>query len=117
MYVCVISNVLGFDHTGVQDIYETVLDASALRFDLDALVDGDATDIGERGINLSGGQKARVGVLARLFGWISGGRWSRDFFGASNQRLVWWNMFYIAIIILFRQNELHIKSMNVVFKV
>jgi len=45
-----------------------VLDASALRFDLEALVDGDATDIGERGINLSGGQKARVGVLAGLFG-------------------------------------------------
>ena len=61
-------NRFGLDHVGVQDIYETVLDASALRFDLEALVDGDATDIGERGINLSGGQKARVGVLARLFG-------------------------------------------------
>jgi ATP-binding cassette subfamily C (CFTR/MRP) protein 1 len=35
-----------------------------LAHDLSILPDGDATEIGERGINLSGGQKARI-ALAR----------------------------------------------------
>ncbi|KAG2502525.1 hypothetical protein BBO99_00009807, partial [Phytophthora kernoviae] len=44
--------------------YEKVLDACALTADLQSLSAGDATEIGERGINLSGGQKARI-ALAR----------------------------------------------------
>ncbi|GMF55872.1 unnamed protein product [Phytophthora fragariaefolia] len=44
--------------------YEKVLDACALKTDLEYLVAGDTTEIGERGINLSGGQKARI-ALAR----------------------------------------------------
>ncbi|ETP29613.1 hypothetical protein F442_21248 [Phytophthora nicotianae P10297] len=44
--------------------YEKVLDACALTADLDSLIAGDSTEIGERGINLSGGQKARI-ALAR----------------------------------------------------
>ncbi|KAF9567761.1 pleiotropic drug resistance ABC transporter [Agrocybe pediades] len=46
--------------------YQAVLDASALRQDLDMLPAGDATEIGEKGIALSGGQRARV-ALARAF--------------------------------------------------
>ncbi|KAJ8569395.1 hypothetical protein ON010_g5865 [Phytophthora cinnamomi] len=44
--------------------YEKVLEACALTTDLQSLPAGDATEIGERGINLSGGQKARI-ALAR----------------------------------------------------
>lgn len=41
--------------------YQAVLEACALLPDLDALDDGDETEIGERGLSLSGGQKARIG--------------------------------------------------------
>lgn len=41
--------------------YNAVLDASALRPDLELLPAGDLTEIGEKGVNLSGGQK--VGVV------------------------------------------------------
>ena len=39
--------------------YEQTLDACALVPDLAILEDGDESEIGERGVNLSGGQKAR----------------------------------------------------------
>lgn len=42
-----------------------VIEACALVRDIEALPNGDETEIGERGVNLSGGQKARVG-LARV---------------------------------------------------
>lgn len=44
--------------------YQMVVRACALQPDIDMLQYGDATEIGEKGINLSGGQKARV-CLAR----------------------------------------------------
>jgi len=39
--------------------YNDVIDACALRPDLEMLEDGDLTEIGVRGVSLSGGQKAR----------------------------------------------------------
>ncbi|KAG2513477.1 hypothetical protein JM18_008471 [Phytophthora kernoviae] len=47
-----------------QNKYEKVLDACALTADLKLLPARDNTEIGERGVNLSGGQKARI-ALAR----------------------------------------------------
>jgi ABC-type multidrug transport system fused ATPase/permease subunit len=51
---------LPYDHIK----YERVLDACALVADLASLPAGDRTEIGERGVNVSGGQKARI-ALAR----------------------------------------------------
>ncbi|KAL1738850.1 ABC transporter type 1, transmembrane domain-containing protein, partial [Schizophyllum fasciatum] len=47
--------------------YNAVLDACALTADLDVLEDGDAAEIGERGVNLSGGQKARVSLARAVY--------------------------------------------------
>jgi len=54
-------NILfGVDYAAAMPTYHKCLEHSALLPDLSALPFGDLTEIGERGINLSGGQKARV---------------------------------------------------------
>uniref|UniRef100_A0A1I8P9M9 ATP-binding cassette sub-family C member Sur n=1 Tax=Stomoxys calcitrans TaxID=35570 RepID=A0A1I8P9M9_STOCA len=47
--------------------YDFVLDACALKPDIDLMPAGDLTVIGERGINLSGGQRQRVAVARALY--------------------------------------------------
>ncbi|KAJ1887391.1 hypothetical protein LPJ66_009144, partial [Kickxella alabastrina] len=47
--------------------YNRVIDACALRPDLAILAAGDMTEIGEKGINLSGGQKARVSLARAVY--------------------------------------------------
>jgi ABC-type multidrug transport system ATPase subunit len=53
-------------HPEDQQRYEASVQAAALLPDIRILPSGDMTEIGEKGINLSGGQKARV-ALARAF--------------------------------------------------
>lgn len=47
--------------------YEACLDACALRQDLTQLAAGDLSEIGEKGINLSGGQRARVALARTVY--------------------------------------------------
>ena len=50
-----------------QERYQDVLDACSLVSDLKILEDGDATEIGEKGINLSGGQKVRISLARAVY--------------------------------------------------
>ena len=47
--------------------YQRVLSACALLPDLKVLPGGDMTQIGEKGINLSGGQKARIALARAVY--------------------------------------------------
>lgn len=49
------------------ECYNRVIDACALRPDIDILNNGDQTFIGEKGINLSGGQKQRVSLARAVY--------------------------------------------------
>ncbi|KAI6224767.1 Mrp-4 [Aphelenchoides besseyi] len=47
--------------------YNRVMDSCALYADMSSLTAGDMTEIGEKGINLSGGQKARISMARAVY--------------------------------------------------
>jgi len=66
-----------------KDWYKKVVDACALQPDLDMLPHGDLTEIGERGITVSGGQKQRLNSKfffskCLIFSSILGGCWEDE---------------------------------------
>ncbi|KAF7974527.1 hypothetical protein HWV62_11990 [Athelia sp. TMB] len=50
-----------------EERYNTVIECCALQPDLHIFEDGDATEIGARGVSLSGGQKARVALARAVY--------------------------------------------------
>ncbi|KAJ8693740.1 hypothetical protein PTI98_008710 [Pleurotus ostreatus] len=50
-----------------EERYQKTLEVCALISDLQILEDGDESEIGERGVNLSGGQKARVSLARAVY--------------------------------------------------
>lgn len=56
-----------FGHKFDPNFYEKTIEACALKDDFKALPDGDETEVGEKGISLSGGQKARLSLARAVY--------------------------------------------------
>ena len=63
---CIKSNIL-FANPWNCERYQCVLDACCLLQDLDILLLGDSTMVGERGVKLSGGQKQRIALARAVY--------------------------------------------------
>ncbi|KAF8548045.1 P-loop containing nucleoside triphosphate hydrolase protein [Imleria badia] len=59
-------NIL-FSHTYDESFYDLVIEACALKPDIAVLPQGDMTEVGEKGITLSGGQRARVALARAVY--------------------------------------------------
>ncbi len=62
-----VKNNILFNNAFNEEKYNKIIDLSCLRPDLEILEGGDLTEIGEKGVNLSGGQKARIALARALY--------------------------------------------------
>jgi ATP-binding cassette subfamily C (CFTR/MRP) protein 1 len=67
MNATVKENILFGKRNDNHGLYKKALEVCALEHDLELLPQGDLTEIGEKGITLSGGQKARIGMARALY--------------------------------------------------
>ncbi|KAG8255638.1 Canalicular multispecific organic anion transporter 1, partial [Homalodisca vitripennis] len=56
-----------FGHKYNESLYNRTVDNCCLRPDIEIFPAGDSTEIGEKGINLSGGQKHRVSLARAVY--------------------------------------------------
>ncbi|EEC18819.1 multidrug resistance protein, putative, partial [Ixodes scapularis] len=56
-----------FTNTANEERYQQVVEACALRPDLEMLPAGENTEVGDKGINLSGGQKLRISLARAVY--------------------------------------------------
>ncbi|KAF8631681.1 hypothetical protein AX15_002266 [Amanita polypyramis BW_CC] len=66
MSATVRDNIL-FSHEYDEEFYNLVIEACALSQDLALLPQGDLTEVGEKGITLSGGQRARIALARAVY--------------------------------------------------
>uniref|UniRef100_F7GMR5 ATP binding cassette subfamily C member 13 n=1 Tax=Macaca mulatta TaxID=9544 RepID=F7GMR5_MACMU len=64
---CILQENILFGSIMKKEFYEQVLEACALLPDLEQLPKGDQTEIGERGVNISGGQQHRVSLARAVY--------------------------------------------------
>ncbi|XP_008047221.1 multidrug resistance-associated protein 1-like, partial [Carlito syrichta] len=64
---CTLQENILFGSVMQRQFYERVLEACALLPDLEQLPNGDQTEIGERGVNISGGQKHRISLARAVY--------------------------------------------------
>lgn len=50
-----------------KELYDKVVEVCQLKRDIEEMADGENQEIGEKGINLSGGQKARIALARALY--------------------------------------------------
>ncbi|CAH2350577.1 oligomycin resistance ATP-dependent permease Yor1p [[Candida] railenensis] len=64
---CSIRDNVTFGSDYDADLYREVMDVCCLQEDMNQLTAGDMTEVGERGITLSGGQKARLNLARAIY--------------------------------------------------
>ena len=62
-----VKNNIIFNNILNEEKYNNIINITCLKHDLEILEGGDLTEIGEKGINLSGGQKARIALARALY--------------------------------------------------
>jgi ABC-type multidrug transport system fused ATPase/permease subunit len=78
-----------------EELYQRALTCCALKHDLELLPDGDQTEVGERGITLSGGQKVPTVVSKSLESSFVSVAFDLTCLFLSHKRLVWlWHVLY-----------------------